>query len=110
MVRNPSNSQRTIKQEMVTIPSDMWTIDKLTKLVNYTGFILPDIIILDDYRDYFEQYLVTIPLEERYHYSPTLFAQEYYGTPDLDFLVLYFTKANTVFEFNTETINVLPID
>jgi len=109
MAKNKSNQEKTIKTEMQMMKSDLWTIDSMSLYSNYLGqVILPNGLILDEYRDYFENLLETIELDERYYYSPTLFAEDYYGTPDLDFLVLYFAKMKSLFEFNTETISVLP--
>ena len=109
MPRNNSNKEKTFKNKMRAMPGDFWTIDQISLYSNYLGIaILPDGFILDEYRDYFEQFLEEIPLDERYHYSPTLFAYEYYGAAELDFLVLYFANMSTVFDFNTKTIKVLP--
>jgi hypothetical protein len=109
MAKNNSNSEKTIKNMLRAYPSDFWNIDAVSMYSNYLGIaIMPDGFILDDYRDHFENFLDVIPLEEKFHYSPSLFAETYYGTADLDFLVLYFANMNTLFDFNTPTIRVLP--
>jgi hypothetical protein len=77
---------------------------------NYlNAVVLPDGFILDEYRDYFENFLIDISVPEEYYYSPTLFAENQYGTPDLDFLVLYFAKMTSLFEFNKPVIKFLPV-
>jgi hypothetical protein len=107
--RNRSNAEKTVKSTIRSIPSDTWTIDKLTVLCVYKdGVVLPEGFILDDFRDYFDQFVEEVYLPEEYWYSPSRFAESLYGTPDLDFLVLYFAKIPTLFEFNRPRITVLP--
>ena len=109
MPRNNSNKEKTFKNKMRAMPGDFWVIDNISLYSNYLDIaILPDGLILDDYRDYFEQFLETIELDEKYHYTPTLFDYDYYGAAELDFLVLYFANMSSLFEFNTKTISVLP--
>lgn len=110
MPKNGSNTEKTIKNRMRSMTGDFWTIDNISLYSNYCDIaIIPDGFILDEYRDHFEQYLEDIELKEEFHYSPTLFSEVFYGTPDLDFLVLYFAGISTLFEFNTKTIKFLPI-
>jgi len=108
--KNQSNNEKTIKTTLRVMPSDFWTVDSVSLYCNYNNLIiLPDGFILDEYRDHFENFLEEIDLDEQFHYSPSLFSQVYYGTPDLDFLVLYFAKIPTLFEFNQPKIKVLPL-
>jgi hypothetical protein len=84
-VRNPSNSEKTIKGTLRMLPTDTWSIDSVSLYCNYDDlFVLPDGFILDPYRDYFENFLEEIEVKEEFFYSPSLFSQVYYGTPDLD--------------------------
>jgi hypothetical protein len=108
-VRNQSNLEKTVKSTLRVMPSDTWSVDNVTLFCNYKNqIILPDGFILDEFRDYFEQFLEEVDLPEEFHYSPTLFSEALYGTPDLDFLVLYFSKIPSIFEFNVPRIRVLP--
>jgi len=108
MIKNSSNSEKTIKTTIAEIPSDIWTIDKLQYYMNYNNIaILPESFLINDFDDYFENYLDEIDLDQKYFYSPSYFAEDYYGTPDVDFLVLYFAKIPTLFEFNKSKIKVL---
>jgi len=108
MPKNKSDREKTIKSQILEMEGDFWKIDAVETLANYTNrAIIPDGLILDDFRDYFENFIEEIPLDPKYHYSPTWFAEDYYGSADLDFLVLYFAKIPTLFEFNTATINVI---
>jgi len=110
MPKNGSNIEKTIKNKMRLMAGDFWTVDNISLYSNYLDIaILPDGFILDSYKDYFEQYLEEIELKEEFHYSPTLFSEIYYGTPDLDFLVLYFAGIPSLFEFDSNKIKVLPI-
>jgi len=109
MVRNNSNNEKTIKSTLNIASGDVWTIDNVSLYSNYKDIaMMPDGFILDEFRDHFEEnYLEEVELEEKYLYSPSLFSEYYYGTPDLDWLVLYFAKIPSLFEFNTPTIKVL---
>jgi hypothetical protein len=108
--RNQSNNEKTVKNTLRIMPADFWTVDNVSMYCNYLDqTILPDGFILDEYRDYFEQFLEEVDVPEAYHYSPSLFAEALYGTPDLDFLVLYFAKIPTLFEFNEPRIKILPV-
>ena len=110
MANNPSNKEKTIFNELQQMPSDIWSLDNLVIYCKYNNsVIVPYANILDDYRDYFEMndFIEEIPLDKKYWYSPTMFAEDFYGTPDLDFLVLYFAKKTSLFEFNTDKIKVL---
>lgn len=109
MVSNISNNDKTIKTMFTDLDSDNYTIDKILLYCNYNNENLVSFEnILDNYRDYFDQYLVEVELPKRFYYQPAAFAENYYGTPDLDFLVLYFAKMLSMFEFKTEKIKVLP--
>jgi hypothetical protein len=109
MPKNNSNREKTIKDKMRAMPGDFWVIDNVSLYSNYLDIaIMPDGLILDDYRDYFEQFLEEIELEDKYHYIPSLFAYDYYGAAELDFLVLYFANMSTAFDFSTPKITVLP--
>jgi len=108
MPKNKSDKEKTIKSQVLEMEGDFWKIDAVETLANYTNrAIIPDGLILDDFRDYFENFIEEIPLDPKYYYSPTWFAEDYYGSADLDFLVLYFAKIPTLFEFNTTTIEVI---
>ena len=108
--KNQSNNEKTIKSSLISMPNDFWTIDNISLYCNYlNAAILPDGFILDDYRDYFENFLVEIDVPEEYYYSPSLFSEIQYGTPDLDFLVMYFAGMTSLFEFNEPRIKFLPV-
>ena len=53
---------------------------------------------------------ITVEMEvpKKFYYQPAAFAENYYGTADLDFLVLYFAKMTSLFEFTKPKIKVLP--
>ena len=109
MVSNVSNNDKTLKTMLMNLESDNYTIDKILLYCNYKNEnIFSFGNILDDYRDYFEQYLVEVDVPKRFFYQPAAFAENYYGTPDLDFLVLYFAKIPTLFDFTKDKIKVLP--
>jgi hypothetical protein len=108
--RNQSNNEKTVKTTLLTMQNDFWTIDNVSLYCNYLNkAILPDGFILDEYRDYFENFLVEVNVSEDYYYSPSMFSEAQYGTPDLDFLIMYFAKISSLFEFNQPKIKILPL-
>ena len=109
MVKNFSSSQKTLKSVLQASQSDAWCIDRCILYGNYLDMsVLPDGLILDDYYDYFETLLKDVEVPEKYYYSPTGFAEYYYGDAQLDFLVLYFACIPTLFEFNKPVIKAFP--
>lgn len=107
---NISTREKSIKKMMSLLNTDSYTIDKSIFYCKYESD--NDIVsfgnVLDNYRDYFEQFLVTADIPESMYYQPAAFAESYYGTPDLDFLVLYFAKMVSLYDFKKPTIKVLP--
>lgn len=64
--------------------------------------------ILLDYYDYFEGELEDFDLEAQYHYQPALLSEKLYGTPDLDFAILFFAGVTSVKDFDKPRIKILP--
>lgn len=109
-VTNISNKETTLKSMLSLMNSDNYTIDRSVLYCNYKDetFTIEFGSILDNYRDYFERYLVDSDVPESMYYQPAAFAEKLYGTPDLDFLILYFAKMVSLFEFKKPKIKVLP--
>ena len=110
MATNHSNKASSIYEEFQSLSNDTWSLDNLLMFCNYQKIsILPDFSILDEYSDYLQQedFIETVELDEKYYYSPQAFAEDYYGTADLDFLVLYFARIDSMFSFNRKKIRVL---
>ena len=107
---NSSSKEKTIKNMFALLDNDNYTIDKTLLYCDYneTGFQIEFSNIMNNYRDYFEQYLEEMEIPERFFYQPAAFSENYYGTPDLDFVVLYFAKMKSLFEFTKKKIKVLP--
>ena len=109
---NISSNEKTIKKMYTVLPDDNYNIDKILyyckyDLDNNTEIQVELGNILDNYRDYFEKYLIEMDVPERFYYQPAAFAENYYGTPDLDFLVLYFANMQSLFDFKRPKIKVL---
>ncbi len=110
MATNHSNKASSVYEEFQSLSNDTWSLDNLLMFCNYQKIsILPDFSILDEYSDYLQQedFIETVELDEKYYYSPQAFAEDYYGTADLDFLVLYFARIDSMFSFNRKKIRVL---
>lgn len=107
---NISNREKTVKTMFSLLEDDSYTIDKTLFYCYYksTDKMVELGNVLDNYRDYFELYLVDADVPEEMYYQPAMFAEKYYGTADLDFLVLYFAKMVSLFEFRVPKIKVLP--
>lgn len=107
---NVSSKEKTVKSTYQLLASDNFSVDKFIYYCHYNtkDYQIEIDNILDNYRDYFETKLVEVTVPPKFYYQPAAFAENYYGTPDLDFLVLYFAKISTLLEFNREKIMVLP--
>lgn len=89
--------------------TDTFCIDNLILYMNYMDIAqMPSGYILDDYREYFETLLVETDVPEIYFYAPAAYAKYLYGSPELDFLVLYFAKMQTALDFKQSRIKILP--
>ena len=110
MATNISSKAQTLQEEIAAMGSDTWSAGKFILYGDYLGeSVVPDGNVLDDYYDYFQQYLVEEDLPEEFHYKPAMFAYNRYGVAELDFLVMYFAQIPSVLEFNKKKIKVLPI-
>lgn len=88
---------------------DNFCVDNLILYMNYLDMAqLPIGYILDDYREYFDSILVYADVPEEFFYSPTSYAKYLYGSPELEFLVLYFAKIQSALEFDKAKIKILP--
>lgn len=106
---NSSSKSKTVKTMYESMSNDSWTVDKVLLYANYENkIIVPYRTILEGYYDYFTQFLEKVSVPKKYYYLPSGFSEYYYGTPDLDFLVLYFAEMTSLFEFNKSEIKVLP--
>ena len=108
--KNVSNREKTLKSMLAMMDSDNFTIDKCIEYCFYGNkdYAIAFNFILTNYRDYFDEYLTTVDVPSEYYYQPGRFAEMYYGTADLDWLVLYFANMTSLFEFNKPTISILP--
>jgi hypothetical protein len=108
-MKNRSDRDKTVVTMAKDASDDIWSVDRVSEFVRYgkSNVVLIG-SILDDYYEYFAQYLIDYDLDEEFYYSPAAFSEKYYGTPGLDFLVMYFAGIPTVFDFNVPKIKVLP--
>lgn len=111
-ILNISNSEKTLKELLEAMPSDIYVIDRFITYCKYKyeNYQIQLNNILDKYYDYFENTegtLIKIDVPKKFYYQPAAFAENYYGTPDLDWLVLYFSKTTTLFDFNKPEIKIL---
>jgi len=107
-ITNISSNEKTVKNMFQVLPDDNYTIDKILYYCKYNSDVQVELgNILDNYRDYFEKYLIEMDIPENFYYQPAAFAENYYGTPDLDFIVLYFADMQTLFDFKKPRIKVL---
>lgn len=104
-----TDKAKTIRSAITSSSNLKWDVNSFLLYCNYkdTGF-LPDVCTLDNYRDVLMEMCTYIPLEEKYHYKPQLFALDYYGSSNMDFVVLYFSGLYSATEFATDKIRVMP--
>ena len=100
----------SIKSPKITQSSSTdLTVDRTLLYSNYLGVIqFPIGSILDDYREFLDELTVDSNVDSKFYYSPSAFSNHLYGTPELDYLVLYIAKCQTLFEFNKPKIKILP--
>lgn len=109
MLTNRSDNKSTIKEAIDISEFDTWNDNKMYTLCNYRNeFIVPDEFILDGYKKILSTELIEVPLKEEFRYQPAAFSADYYGTPELDFLVMYFSGIHTLLDFDKPKIKVLP--
>ena len=109
MAKNISTTKKTINEVYSATDSDNWNADRYIIYGNYLDeSILPISNILDEYFDYFQTLLIDVDIDEKFFYQPAAFSNYLYGTPDLDFMVLYFAQIPTFLDFNRKKIKVLP--
>lgn len=108
MAKNASESETAVKEMYDKLPNDMWSIERgLHRCVYESASIVQLYTILDRYQSYLSQYLVEVDVDSKYYYSPSMFAEDYYGDPGLDYLVMYFANITTMFDFDKPKIKVL---
>lgn len=111
MYKNTSNDTRTVREKYLLSQTDNWILDKVMKYVKYQPqLILPYENILDKYADYFEKYLIEVNIDSKYFKRPSMYAEYYYGDPSMDWLILYFAKIPSLFQFTKRKIKILPVD
>lgn len=107
-VSNVSEKALTIKNMWNMLSSDAWSLDRALYYCVYENASIVQLdLLLNKYQSYFSQFLVEVKVDEKYYYSPQMFAQDYYGDPGLDYLVMYFSNIMSNFEFNKPKIKVL---
>lgn len=110
MVKNNADNENSIKNAIEQSKFDTWNDRSMYTYCNYRDkMIVQEKFILEDYKNAFLDELEEIELPKEYWYQPAAFANYYYGTPELDFLVLYFAGIETMLDFNKEKIKVLPV-
>ena len=108
---NPSSKETTVKDMVSLLPSDMWSLDRVLYYCKYNDAAIVQCgLLLERFRDYFEQYLDTASIDEKYYYCPQMFAEDYYGDAGLDFLVLYFAGMTSNLDFDKPSVKVLRYD
>lgn len=108
MYTNVSNSENTIKKMYSSLDSDNYIIDKILFYSSIEDNVVEFGNILDPYRDYFDTFLIDVDVPDELFFQPAAFAEKYYGTPDLDFLVLYFARMTSLYDFKKSKIKILP--
>lgn len=77
----------------------------------YDNIIYPIKNIVDDYIDELKKLLVEVTMSEteylKYRYKPKLLANDIYGNPELDFLIMAMNGMCNMKEFDSKTIYLI---
>jgi hypothetical protein len=73
-------------------------------------FLVSKPTILQRFLPFFKYYATKITLDPKYYQKPNLFALDYYGSSELEWLVLFVSGVSHPIDFNLPIIEVLPVN
>ena len=110
MFSNPSNLTKTLYEFIAKLA----TSDKLDPTDYFLKCQYMDKMeiyfknLISDHYDYFSTLLEDFNVLPEYFYDPQRLSNDLYGTPDLSFIILYFSNTTHPINFNKEKIKILP--
>jgi hypothetical protein len=106
-----SNSyDQTLNAYINTLYGYTFNISNLSTYTVYNDSILvAKPTILNHFLPFFKSYSIKMKIDEKYYQKPNLFALDYYGSSELEWLVLYVSGISHPIDFNHSIIDVLPV-
>lgn len=104
-----SSSSSNIQDDIVSSENNTITWSSVTLKLQYGDKIIPNALtIFEPYRDYLLSLCEDVSVSSEYLYTPKSFCADYYGTPDIFWLVLWLNQIPSARHFEKSTIKVLP--
>lgn len=102
---------QTLNAYINTMYGYIFNIGNLSTYTVYNDSILVGKpTILNDFLPFFKSYSIKVTLEDKYYQKPNLFALDYYGAAELEWLVLYVSGISHPIDFTHSIIDVLPVN
>lgn len=102
--------EQTINAYLDSLYDYMFNIGGLSTFSIYDGRLVAKPTILNKYLPYFKSYAIRVNVDKKYYQRPSLFALDYYGAAELDWLVLYVSGVSNPIDFTLPIIDVLPVN
>lgn len=101
---------QTINAYIDSLYDYMFNIGGLSTFSLYNNILVSKPTILNSYLPYFKPYAIKKVVDKKYYQRPNLFALDYYGASELEWLVLYISGISDPVDFNFPIIDVLPVN
>lgn len=101
---------QTINAYIDSLYDYMFNIGGLSTFSLYNNILVSKPTILNNYLPYFKPYAIKKAVDKKYYQRPNLFALDYYGASELEWLVLYISGISDPVDFNFPIIDVLPVN
>lgn len=101
---------QTINAYIDSLYDYMFNIGGLSTFSLYNNILVSKPTILNNYLPYFKPYAIKKVVDKKYYQRPNLFALDYYGASELEWLVLYISGISDPIDFNFPIIDVLPVN
>lgn len=102
---------QTVNSYINTMYGYIFNIGNLSTFTVYEDNILVSKpTILQKFLPFFKSYAVKVALDKKYYQRPNLFALDYYGASELEWLVLFVSGISHPIDFNVPIIEVLPVN
>lgn len=102
--------EQTVNNYINSLYDYMFNIGNLSTFSVYNNILVSKPTILNRFLPYLKPYATKKVVDKKYYQRPSLFALDYYGSPELDWLVLYISGISNPIDFNVPIIDVLPIN
>lgn len=106
-----NNYDQTVNGYINTLYGYVFSIGNLSTYTVYNDSVLvAKPTILNSFLPFFKAYAEKVTLDKKYYQKPNLFALDYYGAAELEWLVLYVSGISHPIDFTVSIIDVLPVN